>query len=40
MSQNTKNSNDIHEATDVTKFHFNVTSMVEILEPNANVYGQ
>ena len=40
MSQNTKNSSDIHEATDVTKFHYTAASMIEILEPNANVYGQ
>ena len=40
MSQNTKNSSDIHEATDVTKFHYTATSMMETLEPNANVYEQ
>ena len=40
MSQNTKNSSDIHEATDVTKFHYTAASMMEILESNANVYEQ
>ena len=40
MSQKTKNSSDIHEATDVTKFYYTAASMMEILEPNANVYGQ
>ena len=40
MSQITKNSSDIHEATDAPKFHYTAASMIEILEPNANVYGQ
>ena len=40
MSQNTKNSSDIHEATDVTKFHYTAAAMMEILESNANVYEQ
>ena len=35
-----KNSSDIYEATDVTKLHYAAASMMEILEPNANVYGQ
>ena len=40
MSQNTKKTSDIHDAMDVTKFHYTVTSMMEMLELNANVYGQ
>ena len=35
-----KNSSYIHDATDVTKFHYTAASMMEILEPNANAYGQ
>ena len=35
-----KKSSDIHDAIHVTKFHYTAASMIEILEPNANVYGQ